>query len=96
MTDEKALDKAIRQASEAAAYLKENDERIKALKLFTPCVTFDAGLMGDEPRYLTLCCAGPNNRSLQMVVFTKEQAMFLIEHFTKYVAILDEEEEETK
>ena len=94
--DEKALDKAIKQASEAAEYLERNDARIKALKLFTPCVAFDAGLMGDDPRYLTLYCASPNNRSLQMVVFTKEQAKFLIKNFTKYVAILDEEEEETK
>lgn len=43
--DEKALDKAIKQASAAAEYLEGNDARIKALKLFTPCVAFDAGLI---------------------------------------------------
>lgn len=66
--DFESLDKAFASAVNAAAYLKEEDERYKDVN---PLVPLHVGLFGDGHPYINIMCADSDGKKPQVVVLTE-------------------------
>jgi hypothetical protein len=88
--DFESLDKAFASAVNAAAYLKEEDERYKDVN---PLVPLHVGLFGDGHSYINITCADSDGKKPQVVVLTERMAQDIVREVGACLSVLRAEQE---
>lgn len=87
--DFEGLDKAYVNAVNAAAYLKEEDERYKDVN---PLVPLHVGLFGDGAPYINIMCADSDGKKPQVVVLTERMAQDIVREVGACLSVLRAEQ----
>ena len=88
--DFEGLDKAYVNAVNAAAYLKEEDERYKDVN---PLVPLHVGLFGDGHPYINIMCADIDGKIPHVVVLTEKMAQDIVREVSACLSVLRAEQE---